>query len=165
MSGISVRAMQEKDWDVVRTIYQAGIDSGNATFQTFAPEWREWDENHIDICRYVACIDNQVIGWVALSPYSSRHAYRGVAEISIYISPRHHQLGAGKQLLSTIINESEKAGYWTLLSGIFPENLASLRLHHSQGFRKVGHREKVGEMHGKWRDVIILERRSQKVNY
>ncbi|EMZ9272764.1 N-acetyltransferase [Klebsiella pneumoniae] len=163
MAEIIIRKMHEEDWCAVREIYQEGIATGNATFQTAAPEWLELNEGHLQDCRYVATVDNRVVGWAALSPFSRRHAYRGVAELSIYVSTHFQGKGAGRALLSGLIKGSESAGFWTLLAGIFPENQASVALHRSQGFREVGCRENVGEMNGKWRDVLILERRSRTV--
>lgn len=164
MAEITIKEMQQDDWNAVRDIYQAGIATGNATFQTVVPEWDEWNAGHLTDCRYVACVHDELIGWAALSAYSSRHAYRGVAELSIYVHPKNHKDGVGKQLLSALITASEQAGYWTLIAGIFPENQASIRLHLGQGFREVGYREKVGEMNGVFRDVIIFEKRSGKVS-
>ncbi|ELY6080575.1 N-acetyltransferase [Cronobacter sakazakii] len=165
MTDIIIRTMRDEDWSAVREIYQEGIATGNATFQTAPPEWLEWNEGHLQECRYVATFDHKVVGWAALSPYSRRHAYRGVAELSIYVCTDYQGQGVGRALLSELVKRSEDAGFWTLLSGIFPENQASIALHRSQGFREVGCREKVGEMNGKWRDVLILERRSRTVNY
>lgn len=142
MAEIIIRKMHEEDWCAVREIYQEGIATGNATFQTAAPEWLEWNEGHLQDCRYVATVDNRVVGWAALSPFSRRHAYRGVAELSIYVSTHFQGKGAGRALLSGLIKGSESAGFWTLLAGIFPENQASVALHRSQGFREVGCREK-----------------------
>lgn len=164
MVEITIKKMRQDDWNAVRDVYQAGIATGNATFQTAAPEWDEWNAGHLPDCRYVAYVHDELIGWAALSPYSSRHAYRGVAELSIYVHPKNHKDGVGKRLLSTLITASEQAGYWTLIAGIFPENQASIRLHLGQGFREVGYREKVGEMNGVFRDVIIFEKRSGKVS-
>ncbi|GKW07615.1 GNAT family N-acetyltransferase [Pectobacterium carotovorum] len=165
MAHVSVREMNDDDWPAVRDIYQEGIATGNATFQTVPPEWQEWDSSHLRECRYVAYTENGVLGWAALSAYSQRHAYRGVAELSIYVAARCQGSGVGKALLSELIRGSESAGFWTLIAGIFPENRASISLHLVQGFREVGCREKVGEMHGVWRDVLIFERRSHAVCY
>lgn len=165
MAKVSIRKMNDEDWKTVRDIYQEGIATGNATFQMAPPEWQEWDSGHLRECRYVACVEDNVVGWAALSPYSSRNAYRGVAELSIYVGSGYQGAGVGKALLSELVRGSEKAGFWTLLAGIFPENQASIALHLSQGFREVGCREKVGEMQGVWRDVLIFERRSRTVCY
>ncbi|MBA8867131.1 phosphinothricin acetyltransferase [Pantoea agglomerans] len=165
MAKVSIRKMNDEDWNAVREIYQEGIATGNATFQMAPPEWQEWDSGHLRECRYVACVENNVAGWAALSPYSRRNAYRGVAELSIYVGSGYQGSGVGKALLTELVRGSEKAGFWTLLAGIFPENQASIALHLSLGFREVGCREKVGEMHGVWRDVLIYERRSRAVCY
>ncbi|MHB9804784.1 GNAT family N-acetyltransferase [Pantoea ananatis] len=165
MTRISIRKMNDEDWSAVMEIYAEGIATGNATFQIETPEWQEWDSGHLRECRYVACIDNSLAGWAALSPYSRRNAYRGVAELSIYVGSSYQGIGVGKALLTELVRGSEKAGFWTLLAGIFPENKASIGLHLSQGFREVGYREKMGEMQGVWRDVLIMERRSRSINY
>lgn len=165
MAKVSIRKMNDEDWKTVMEIYQEGIASGNATFQMEPPEWQEWDSSHLRECRYVACVENSVVGWAALSPYSRRNAYRGVAELSIYVGSGYQGSGVGKALLSELVRGSEKAGFWTLLAGIFPENQASIALHLGLGFREVGCREKVGEMQGVWRDVLIFERRSRTVCY
>jgi phosphinothricin acetyltransferase len=147
-------------WNAVRAIYEEGIATGNATFETSAPDWVEWDATHRPDCRLVACLDGKVIGWAALSPVSSRCVYAGVAEESIYVAASARGRGVGRQLLMALIEESERAGIWTIQTGIFPENLASLVLHRSCGFRELGLRERLGQMNGVWRDVVFMERRS-----
>jgi L-amino acid N-acyltransferase YncA len=160
---LTIQPMRPEDWSAVRTIYLEGIATGNATFETSAPEWGEWDTKHRPDCRLVAWADNQIIGWTALSPVSSRCVYAGVAEESVYIAAQAQGQGVGKALLQAVIAESEKAGIWTIQTGIFPENAASLALHKSCGFREVGYREKIGQMNGVWRDTVFLERRSNVV--
>jgi phosphinothricin acetyltransferase len=148
-------------WQAVRTIYEQGIATGHATFQTSAPEWGEWDDAHLKHCRLVAILDNRVAGWAALTPVSGRCVYAGVAEVSVYIAAFSRGLGIGEELLQALIAESEKNGLWTLQAGIFPENIASIRIHEKTGFRQVGYREKIGQMNGIWRDTVLLERRSK----
>jgi L-amino acid N-acyltransferase YncA len=157
------RHMKKEDWTPVAAIYKQGIETGNATFQRDIPVYEDWDSGHLKTCRIVACIDNVIAGWAALSPVSSRTVYAGVAEVSIYISDQYKGQRIGTGLLETIICESEKEGFWTLEAGIFPENLASLNLHKKLGFREVGFHEKIGKMDGVWRNTILLERRSKIV--
>jgi L-amino acid N-acyltransferase YncA len=158
-----VDKMQAEDWGAVRSIYREGIATGNATFETDAPEWQEWDKNHLEDCRFVARREGQVVGWGALSPVSGRCVYAGVAEVSIYVAASARGEGIGKALLRTLIEASERQGIWTLQAGVFPENEVSITLHKACGFREVGYREKIGQMNGHWRDVILLERRSDVV--
>ncbi len=149
------------DWEQVRGIYLEGIASGNATFETAAPTWEKWDAAHLPFGRLVARAADVVLGWSALSPVSDRCCYAGVAEASLYVSARHRGQGIGTALLQATIGGAEKHGVWTLQAGIFPENLASLALVKKCGFREVGRRERLGKMHGVWRDVLLLERRSR----
>ena len=160
---IEIDQMHEDDWKEVREIYLEGIRTGNATFQQEAPSWEEWDRSHISQCRFVARIEGRVIGWVALSPTSSRNVYAGVAEVSIYVSHQHRGSGVGSRLLNSLIEASEQLGFWTLQSGTFPENIPSIELQKKYGFREVGRRVRIGQMYGSWRDVILLERRSQVI--
>jgi L-amino acid N-acyltransferase YncA len=160
---IAIEAMQPQDWPAVRAIYLEGIATKNATFETDAPDWEKWDSAHLKDCRLVARLNGQVIGWAALSPVSSRCVYAGVAEESIYISEAARGQGVGRKLLAALIEESEKAGLWTIQTGIFPENTVSIHLHERCGFRVLGVREKVGQMDGVWRDVVLMERRSRVV--
>ncbi|WP_201712809.1 GNAT family N-acetyltransferase [Rossellomorea arthrocnemi] len=153
--------MRKSDWNQVADIYREGIATGNATFQKDVPSWEEWDANHIEAGRIVVRSEDSIVGWAAMSPVSSRCVYRGVAEVSVYVSTRHAGQGIGSQLLGALIEASEQEGYWTLQSGIFPENRASIKLHEKHGFRIVGHREKIGKMDGIWRDTVLLERRSK----
>ncbi|MGF6847450.1 L-amino acid N-acyltransferase YncA [Chitinophaga sp. W3I9] len=147
----------------VLAIYEAGISTGNATFQTAAPSWEEWDQSHLKNCRLVATEDNRVLGWAALTPVSSRCVYAGVAEVSVYVAPDAQGKGIGKALLQTLIEQSEENKLWTLQAGIFPENTGSIKIHEACGFRIVGRRERIGKMGDTWRDTLLLERRSKKV--
>src|ERR1019366_8703898 len=140
--------MRPEDWDAVRAIYLEGIATRNATFEQSAPDWPAWDQGHLPRCRLVARIDSEVLGWAALSPVSSRRVYAGVAEFSIYVAERARGRGVGAALLTALIEASEQEGIWTLQSGIFPENTASLELCRRFGFRVVGRRERIGR-HGR----------------
>jgi phosphinothricin acetyltransferase len=155
-----IENMIENDWDQVRAIYLEGIATGNATFETEAPSWESWDESHSKTCRLVAKDGNKILGWTTLSPVSGRHVYAGVADVSIYISHSYKGRGIGTALLRSMIELSEKEGFWTLQAGIFPENTSSIKLHNKAGFREVGIRERLGKMNGVWRDVVLLERRN-----
>jgi phosphinothricin acetyltransferase len=155
-----INSLQPEDWDAMRVIYEAGIASGQATFETAAPEWEAWDAAHRPDCRLAARQEGQLIGWAALSPVSRRYVYRGVAEVSVYVAPEWHGRGVGKALLQALVVAAEEAGVWTLQATIFPENQASVALHLACGFRFVGRREALGQQHGRWRDVVLLERRS-----
>jgi L-amino acid N-acyltransferase YncA len=156
-------AMQATDWQQVRAIYLEGIATGHATFETAAPTWEHWDTAHLRFARLVARCGEAVIGWAALSPISRRSVYAGVAEVSVYVSRSARGRGVGYALLGRLVEESERNGIWALQAGILPENQASIALHRRCGFREVGRREKIGKLHGVWRDVVILERRSQRV--
>lgn len=157
---VEIVHMTAEDWPTVQAIYRAGIASGNATFETEVPEWEQWDAKHLLFARLVAVVDGEVKGWAALSPVSTRRVYRGVAENSVYVSADSQGLGLGRLLLDRLINESETNGVWTLQNSIFPENVASLNLHRSFGFREVGRRERIAQLNGVWRDTIFMERRS-----
>lgn len=159
----SLRPMAEADWPAVRTIYTEGMATGKATFEKEPPSWEEWDAAHVKDCRLVAVVDERVIGWVALSRVSSRDVYTGVAEVSIYVAAAFWGRGIGTALLRAVIRQSEEKGFWTLQAGIFTENEASIRLHQKMGFRLIGCREKLGRADGRWRDVLLFERRSQVV--
>ena len=152
--------MSAEDWPAVRAIYLEGIATGNATFEKDAPKWERWDEGHLRPCRLVAYVADEIVGWAALSPVSRRPVYAGVAEVSVYVSERARGQRVGTALLYRLVNDSEKEGFWTLQAGIFPENTASIELHRRAGFRTVGVREKLGSMAGRWRDVVLMERRS-----
>lgn len=152
--------MTPDHWESVRDIYLQGIATKNATLQTGAPSWEEWDREHLSSLRFVSLIDNVVAGWAALTPVSGRCVYAGVNEVSVYVHEDYRGKGVGAQLLAQLISDSEKQNIWTLQSGIFPENKASIALHEKNGFRTVGYREKIGKMEGTWRDVVLMERRS-----
>ncbi|MBD8025588.1 N-acetyltransferase [Ureibacillus sp. Re31] len=158
-----IRNMIKEDWEDVKDIYVAGIATGNATFELTPPSYVAWNASHHPLCRFVAVEGTNVIGWVSLSPVSSRSCYAGVGEVSVYVAPKAIGKGVGTALLNRLIEESEKLGYWTLQSSIFPENEASLQLHKKVGFRVVGFREKLGKLNGRWRDTVFLERRSKKI--
>ena len=147
----------------MRAIYLEGIATGNATFEKEAPKWERWDESHLPPCRLVARVANEVIGWAALSPVSRRPVYAGVAEVSVYVSERARGEGVGTRLLDRLVRDSEREGFWTLQAGIFPENTASISLHAHAGFRIIGTRERLGCMDGRWRDVVLMERRSKTI--
>ncbi len=152
--------MTETDWSAVATIYKEGIATGNATFETTVPAWEDWNKSHATAPRLIAEEDKRVLGWAALTPVSDRCVYAGVGEVSVYVSAEARGKGVGKKLLQTLIDESEKNGLWTLQAGIFPENTASIKIHEACGFRIVGKRERIGKMNDRWRDVLLLERRS-----
>lgn len=156
-----VRDLRPEDWPAVRAIYEDGIRSG-ATFETEPPSWEAWDAAHPAL-RLVAEHDGAVVGWAALSPYSPRHCYRGVGDVSVYIAEAARGAGVGRRLLEALVDRSERAGYWTLNAGVFPENEVSLRLHQTCGFRVIGVRERLAEKDGVWRDAVWLERRSEVV--
>lgn len=156
-------------WPEVRTIYEEGIATGNATFTTTAPSWEEWDESHLPHSRLVAveadhdAPGHTVLGWAALSPVSGRCVYGGVAEVSVYVAHEARGRGLGRQLLAALLTASEANGIWTLQAGVFPENVGSITIHLQAGFREVGRRERIGKLHGIWRDTLLLERRSASV--
>lgn len=161
---MTVRGLVAADWPTVRQIYVEGIESGNATFETKAPSWEEWDAARLPAPRLVAEDDGRVVGFAALSPTSSRPVYSGVAEVMVYVAAGSRGGGVGTELLRALVAASEAAGIWTLSAGIFPENEASIKAHERAGFRVVGHRERIGRFHdGRWRDYVLLERRSAVV--
>lgn len=151
--------MKVSDWEQVREIYLEGIRSGNSTFETEAPAWEKWDENHLATARLVMRDEEKVLGWAALSPVSKRVVYRGVAEVTVYVTESARGKGIGRALLEALIAESEKNGIWTLQASIFPENTASIELHLRYGFREVGRRERIAMLNGVWRDTLLFERR------
>ena len=157
---VEIAAMTAGDWDGVRAIYLEGIATGNATFEKSAPDWERWNAGHLQCCRLLARAAGELVGWAALSPVSSRCVYGGVAEVSVYVAGRARGRGVGWLLLSELVTASERHGIWTLQAGIFPENQASIALHQGAGFRVVGVRERLGSMDGRWRDVVLMERRS-----
>jgi L-amino acid N-acyltransferase YncA len=159
---VLIRKLTEKDWPAVRSIFEEGIATGQATFETEAPSWEDWDGAH-SLGGLVAAEDGEVVGWAALSPYSARPVYAGVAEESIYVAAGARGRGVGRALLEALIDRSERAGIWTLEAGVFPENRASVTLHLACGFRAVGLRERIGRLNGEWRDVLLLERRSEVI--
>lgn len=156
---VAVRTMAAEDWPAVEAIYAAGIATGNATFETATPPWETWDRAHRADLRFVAVCDGRVAGWAAASPVSERCAYAGVVEDSVYVDPSCQGRGAGRALLTALIEAADVNGVWTVQTGIFPENTASVGLHLASGFRVVGRRERLGMLAGVWRDVLLLERR------
>lgn len=162
MSDVVVRAMTPQDWPSVARIYAEGIATRDATFETTVPAWADWDAAHTVEHRWVADA-GEVRGWVACSRVSSRCVYAGVLELSVYVAEAARGRGVGSALLAALVRSTEAAGVWTLETGIFPENTASLALHARHGFRVIGTRERVGQMDGTWRDVVLLERRSPVV--
>jgi L-amino acid N-acyltransferase YncA len=162
-AAVVVRDLRRGDWPEVSRIYAQGIATGNATFETEVRAWEAWDAAHLAEHRFVAERDGQVCGWIAASPVSSRCCYAGVAELSVYIGKEARGQGVGSELLAALIESSERAGIWTLQTGVFPENGASLALLQRFGFRAVGTQERIGRLHGVWRDVVLLERRSEVV--
>lgn len=159
-----IEEMTQEDWDGVAKIYLEGINTGKATFQTEVPTWENWNNSHISSCRLVARLDNNILGWGALSPTSSRCVYAGIAEVSIYIGEEYRGNGIGTTILTNLVKLSEENGFWTLQSGIIKENTASITLHKRCGFREIGVREKLGKMsNGVWHDVVLMERRSNIV--
>lgn len=160
---MNIRSMQPADWPAVSRIYQEGIDTGMATFETDVPGWNVWNQSHLQHSRLVAVMDDQVVGWAALSGVSDRCVYGGVAEVSIYVAAEIRGKGIGTKLLEALVNQSEENGIWTLQAGIFADNKASIHLHQKCGFRIVGQREKLGCLHSEWKDVMLLERRSEQV--
>jgi phosphinothricin acetyltransferase len=157
---MNVRPMTPADADAVLAIYQAGLDDGNASFETAAPAWAAFDTGKLPGHRLVAVDGDTVLGWIAVSPVSARPVYAGVVEHSVYVDPAARKRGVGALLLQALIDSTEAKGIWTIQSGVFPENTASLRLHERAGFRVVGTRTRVGKHHGRWRDVVLIERRS-----
>ena len=167
---VIIRPLVLADWTEVRVIYEQGIAGGDATFETRAPTWDRWDADHLTSPRLVAWDGDdgvagggRIVGWAALTPVSSRAVYGGVADLSIYVAEGARRRGVGRALLEAIVDRSETEGIWTLQAGVFPENRASLALHLAGGFRVVGTRERLGRMGGRWRDVVLLERRSPTV--
>ena len=157
-----VRDLRPEDWPRVAAVYAEGIRTGNATFETGVPSWEAWDAAHLAL-RLVTELNGEVAGWAALSPVSDRCCYSGVAEVSVYVAAPARGRGVGRALLDELVSRSEAAGTWTLQAGVFPENEASVALHLACGFRIVGVRERLGELNGVWRDVFMLERRSEVV--
>jgi L-amino acid N-acyltransferase YncA len=159
-TGVDIRDLRPKHWSEVARIYVQGIATGNATFETEVPSWEEWDAAHLPEHRFVAEAEGSVLGWIALAPVSSRCCYAGVAEVSAYVAEGARGQGVGSTLLERVIESAEAAALWTLETGVFPENEASLAVLKRFGFREVGVRERLGQINGHWRDVVLLERRS-----
>jgi len=160
---VVIEAMRPADWPAASRIYAEGIATGQATFETAPPAWDDWDREHLPVCRLVARRDGELIAWAALAPVSARHVYRGVAEVSMYVAAAERHSGVGKELGQALVDAAERAGIWTLEGWIFPENEASVALCESFGCRVVGVRERLGKMGHRWRDVLLVERRSPMV--
>jgi phosphinothricin acetyltransferase len=157
---MQIEIMQPAHWPSVKRIYEEGIATGNATFQTTVPGWKDWDDAHVKNSRLVAIDNGEILGWAALTAVSGRCVYAGVAEVSVYVAATARGKGIGKKLLQALIEASEQNNFWTLQAGIFPENESSIKIHEDCGFRIIGRREKIGQMNGIWRDTLLLERRS-----
>jgi L-amino acid N-acyltransferase YncA len=157
---LELRELTHEDWPAVRAIYEHGIAHGDATFELEAPSWDDWDRSHLEGHRLVALQDGDVVGWAALAPVSERCVYGGVTENSVYVADSAQGRGIGRALLEELVARAERDGIWTIQAGIFPENEASIELHRRCGFRVVGVRERIGQQHGVWRDVVLMERRS-----
>ncbi len=155
--------MLPEDWPEVARIYAEGIETGFATFETQVPGYEAWDRAHLRTCRWVAESGGRLLGWAALSPVSGRCVYGGVAEVSIYVGADSRGRGVGRSLFAVLIPDSEAAGFWTLQSGVFPENTPSINLHLAMGFRQLGYRERIGQRDGIWKDNLLFERRSRIV--
>ena len=153
--------MKPGDWEQVRSIYVEGIATGHTTFETEAPSWEKWNAGHLHVARLVARSGDKVLGWAVLSAVSNRDVYRGVAELSISVGEENRGHGIGRALLDALIEQSESNGIWTLQAAIFPENIASVKLHLRCGFREVGRRERIAKLNGVWRDTLLFERRSK----
>ena len=160
---MNILPLQPGHWQKVRAIYEEGIATGNATFETSAPAWEAWDGSHLPFARLIAEEGGEILGWAALSRVSDRCVYAGVAEVSVYVKASARERGIGAALLAVLIRQSETNNIWTLTAGIFPENVSSVRLHEKAGFQVLGVREKIGKLNGRWRDVLLFERRSRVV--
>ena len=160
---MELRELRQEDWPAVREIFEQGIAGRNATFETEAPSWEGWDRSQLDGQRYVAVEQERVVGWVAAHPVSLRPCYRGVVEHSVYVHDDWQGRGIGRALLERLFESTEEAGIWTIQTGVFPENEASLRVHERVGFEVVGRRKRLGKLNGVWRDVVVLERRSEVI--
>lgn len=163
VEGLTLEPMVPSDWAEVRAIYLERIAGGQATFETEAPPWEQWDAAHHPFARLVARQGGRMVGWAALSPVSRRPCYAGVAEVSVYVAAADHGQGFGRQLLEAVIRLSERQGIWTLQGATFAGNEASLRLQRSCGFREIGRRERIAQLRGEWRDTVLTERRSSVV--
>lgn len=158
-----IRLLKSEDASQILQIYQQGLDTGEASFETRAPDWAGWDQKYLEHCRLGWEVEGVLQGWATLAPVSGRDCYRGVCEVSIYVGTDWHSNGIGSRLMAELIRRSEEEGIWTLYSSIFPENNATRKLHISHGFREVGMRERIAQKDGRWRNTLILERRSQRV--
>ena len=163
-TAITVEALREDHWPGVARVFDEGIATRNATFETEVPTWAAWDSSHLSDHRFVALRDNEVVGWAAVSPVSGRCCYAGVVEDSVYVAEAARGQGVGKRLLEALIDSTEAAGIWTIQAGMFPENEGSIRLHEAAGFERVGTHKRLGKLDGLWRDVLMLERRSESIN-
>lgn len=161
---LTVEEFRPEHWPDAARVYEEGIATGNATFETEVPTWEQWDASHVTEHRLVALRDGEVVGWAAVSPVSDRCVYGGVVEHSVYVAESARGQGIGRRLLEELIASTEAAGIWTIQTGIFPQNEGSIRLHESVGFDVVGRRKRLGRLNGEWRDVLLLERRSESVN-
>ena len=160
---MEVRDLRPRDWPEVAQIYEQGIETGNATLETEVPSWKKWDAAHLAKHRFVAEQDGRVVGWIALSPVSRRPCYAGVAEVSVYVAEAARGNGVGTELVAAVVESAEQDGLWTLQTSVFPENKPSLALLRRFGFRTVGTRERIGRLHGVWRETVLVERRSEVV--
>lgn len=160
---VTIEPMQPEHWPYVKQIYEEGITTGNATFEQHAPTYEAWNDAHLKHSRLVAMLDNEIAGWAALTAVSGRCVYAGVAEVSVYVGEEFRGKRIGHLLLQRLVEDSDKNNLWTLQAGIFPENIASIKMHENNGFRMVGSRERIGQMNGVWRDTILMERRSKIV--
>ncbi len=160
---LEIKHITPDNWHEIARIYKHGIETGIATFETETPSWKHWDLSHLSSCRMAAWLEQDLVGWTALSPVSKRSVYAGVAEVSVYVDVNLSQRGIGTQLLEQMTSESEKEGIWSLQASIFRENKASIQLHKKVGFREIGYRERVGKRNGVWYDNILLERRSKLI--
>ncbi len=156
---MTIEPLLEAHYPAVRRIYEEGLATGISTFETKSIDWQAWDEKYLPTCRWVALLDCEVAGWAALTPYSKREVYRGVAEVAIYVGEKFRSQGIGQALLKHLVETSEKAGFWTLQAVIFAQNTASIRLHEGAGFRMVGIRERIAQRDGVWHDNVLMERR------
>jgi phosphinothricin acetyltransferase len=158
---VEIRALEREDWPRVEAIYAEGIATGNATFETSPPSWDEFDAARLHAHRFVAVDGREVVGWIAVTPTSSRECYAGVVEHSVYVAESARGRGIGRALLDAVVQSTDAAGIWTIQTSVFPENAATLALHERSGFRVVGRRERIAELDGVWRDTLLLERRSR----
>ncbi|HTS43224.1 MAG TPA: GNAT family N-acetyltransferase [Puia sp.] len=160
---MTIQSLLPIHWEVVKIIYEEGIATGNATFETKAPTWEDWNASHVENSRLIAVEGDRILGWAALTAVSGRCVYAGVAEVSVYVGEKSRGNGIGKKLLHVLNCESKKNNFWTLQAGIFPENKASIQIHEECGFGFIGVRQRIGKMNGRWRDTLLLERRSDKI--